>query len=67
MANPSTVVSTGPDPATERTVQPRIPSAEAHLAASTETPSSPPRRKETMAAVGTPAHYAQPGIGTPVE
>ena len=55
IANPGRTTSTGPDPATVRTSHPSWPNAAAHLAASTATPSPPPRRKETMHAVGTPA------------
>ena len=54
MANPGRTWSTGPAPATVRTVQPRRPSAPAHFAASTATPSAPPSRNETMHAVATP-------------
>ncbi len=53
MANPGRRWSTGPAPATERTVQPRRSSACAHFAASTATPSEPPSRNETMHAVAT--------------
>ncbi len=58
MANPGRTVSTGPAPATVRTVQPRRPSAPAHFAASTATPSPPPSRNETMHAVATTELYA---------
>ena len=58
MASPGRTVSTGPAPATVRTVQPRRPSAPAHFAASMATPSSPPSRNETMHAVATGALYA---------
>ncbi len=53
MANPGRTWSTGPAPATERTVKPRSPSASAHFAASMATPSEPPSRNETMHAVAT--------------
>jgi hypothetical protein len=53
MANPSMMWSTGPSPATVWTVKPNEVKASAHVAATTDTPSERPRRKDTMAAVGT--------------
>src|SRR5438874_691003 len=55
MARPGKTRSTDPSPATVQTVKPRARNAEAHLAASTATPSGPPRRNDTMATVGTVA------------
>ena len=52
MDSPPTGRSTGPSPATVTVVNPSSPSAHRHLAASMETPSEPPRRKERRAAVG---------------
>ena len=52
MESPGTVRSTGPDPATVKVANPSRVRAHCHLAASTDTPSEPPSRKERRAAVG---------------
>ena len=53
MARPGRIRSASPSPATVVTEKPRASSDVAQLSATIETPSVPPRRKETMAQVGT--------------
>src|SRR5206468_2728900 len=48
-ASPGTSTSASPAPATVNTEKPSWDKAHCHLAASTDTPSAPPKRYETMA------------------
>ena len=57
---PGTTWSTGPAPATVTVRNPRSDSAERQVSVTTETPSVPPRRKETKAAVALGTRLAQP-------